>query len=422
MTLIDRLSPRISSTAPSPSPADAGEIRSAVALLLLATVACYVPTTLYPAYQDLFGFDDLVLMVIYAAMSICAAPALLLFGQAADALGRRLVILSGIALVALGTACFLVATGPAWLIAGRIVQGIALAAVTAGGTALIIERTPPERRARASFVVTAAFVGGSVAGNLVSGLVAEYIPRPRHTAFVLLLALLTVLWFRARRIRPTPAMGLREWRPVRPEVPREIRTRFALAVASASTAWLAVTLFLSVIPALLARSAGVTGAAVIGLVLAAMLACSLVTQPFVLRVSTERLQRVGLPLLAVALIGLAIDRGESSAITLACAVVAGLGHGVAYGGATASIDEVTTERNRGSVNAAFYLFAYLATGTPAVLVGLLSTRIPLDAALATIAWCGVAAAVLTISGFAVVGGRARLARLAFDGRPDAGGS
>lgn len=375
----------------------ASEIATVVALLTVLTIGSYLPTPLYPLYQQLFDFDDLMMTSVYATATIAAAPALLLFGPASDALGRRMIILISIALGAVGALCFLLATGAGWLLLGRAAQGLSLAAATAAGTVLVVERTPPERLARTSLLVTAAWVIGPALGTLLSGFAAEFAPFPRHTPYALLLALFAVIWVRASRIDSPPTMSLRSWRPVRPRVPRRIRAGFTLAAMSVSLAWITLTLFLAVIPALLLRFADVTSPAVTGSILAAMLVCSMLTQPFVVRLGASTLQLAGALLLLFALLGLALDGGRSVIPTAICAVIAGFGHGMSFGGATASIDSMTTTKDRASVNAAYYVFSYLATGVPAVAVGVMTKWMPLSGALSVFAWLGVAIAAATIT-------------------------
>ncbi|MFD0776192.1 MFS transporter, partial [Streptomonospora algeriensis] len=94
------------------------ERRTAAYLLVVLTAGAYLPSPLYPGYQAAFGFSDLVMTLIYATFALVSAPALLLFGPAADALGPRPVLRSSVGAAALGSACFALAEGPAWLLAG----------------------------------------------------------------------------------------------------------------------------------------------------------------------------------------------------------------------------------------------------------------------------------------------------------------
>ena len=371
---------------------------TALCLLVLATAQGYIPATMYPAYQQLFGFSDLTLTLIYAAYATVSAPALLFFGPAADALGKRRIIQASIIFSVASSLCFLLAAGPGMLLLGRALLGLSIAAATAGGMALIIERTEPARLAWASVACTIAFVGGTVAGSFIAGVVGEFVPFPRYTPYVIFIGLMAIGWARARGIDSPPVMKLRDWRPVMPQVPAAIRTRFILASGASSAAWFGVTLFVSIIPTLLARSTGVDSPFITGCVLAAMLACSMLTQLLGLRLSALRMQLLGLPLLVIGLLGLALPAGSSLGTTLVFAVASGLGQGLAYSGAGASIDQVATAQNRAAVTSAYYLSGYLATGIPPIVVGILTAWVPLGQALSWISWVGVGLAIATFAG------------------------
>ena len=97
-------------------------------LLVVLTAGAYLPSPLYPQYQVAFGFSDLMLTLIYAMFALVSAPALLLFGPAADALGPRTVRGSA-AVAAFASTCSCWPTG-GWLLVGRAAQGLALGAVT----------------------------------------------------------------------------------------------------------------------------------------------------------------------------------------------------------------------------------------------------------------------------------------------------
>ncbi|MFJ2619358.1 MFS transporter [Glutamicibacter sp. NPDC087344] len=375
---------------------------TALCLLVLVTAVGYIPAPMYPMYQELFGFSDLTLTLIYAAYATVSAPALLFFGPAADALGKRAVIQASIALCAAGALCFVLATGPGMLLLGRGLFGLAIAAATAGGMALIIERTEPAKLAVASVACTIAFVGGTVVGSFLAGMVGEFVPFPRFTPYIVFIGLMAIGWWRARRIDSPPVLALRDWRPVMPRIPANIRTRFMLASGASATSWFGVTLFVSIIPTLLARSTGINRPFLTGCVLAAMLACSMLTQLLGLRLSALTMQLCGLPLLLLGLLGLALTDGASLSITLVFAVLSGLGQGLAYSGAGVSIDQVTNLENRASVTSAYYLSGYLATGVPPIIVGVLTIWVPLGQALSWISWVGVVLGLLTFAGLLIM--------------------
>ncbi|HET7415423.1 MAG TPA: MFS transporter [Arthrobacter sp.] len=367
------------------------EARIAIHLLLVLTAGAYLPTPLYPAYQQAFGLTDLTMVLIYAVFALVSAPALLLFGPASDVLGRRSILRLSLLLAGIGSLCFLMADGTALMLVGRAAQGLALGAATGPATALIIESREERQRLWASVLATMAFVAGTAAGPLTAGVLAQYLPAPRLLPFLIHLGLLAIGWQRVSTLTAAPTQRLRQWRPTRPQVPYIMRRRFAAAAATGFIAWTVAGVFLATIPTIITRATGTGNPAVTGGIVAAMLVCSMLVQPLVLRLSSRVAQLGGLAALLASLFILILTIGNSPALTLVAAVAAGIGHGFAYGSATATVDAATPAHSRGGVNAALYLAFYLGAGAPAVAVGLLTLWHPLPVA---VAWLSAAAAAL----------------------------
>lgn len=384
-------------TAPAPAPQSGRRtVRTGIYLLVVLTAGAYLPSPLLPAYQGAFGLTDLGTTLLFATFALVSAPALLVFGQASDALGPRPVLRASIAAAAVGSLCFLLADSAAWLTAGRVAQGAAMgAATTAAG--VLIARNTLGGPGRAALLTGAAFLTGTAAGPFAAGVLAEYAPAPTAVPFASHLALLAIGWLRLRRphrtLRSAPeGAGLRHWRPVRPRIPRGIRAVFATAAMSGFLAWAAAGLFLAVLPSLLAGE-GLGGPAATGTVLAAVLACSVAMQPIVRRAAARDAQLAGLAALGAGLLLLTAAGGASLTAVLAAALLAGAGHGLAYGGAAAAVDAVAPEHQRGAVTGALYVFFYLGSGLPAVAVGALALWLPLGTALAFGAAAGAACTV-----------------------------
>ena len=68
-----------------------------------------LPTALYPTYQARFGFGGLTVTVVYAVFAAGVLGALLLAGPAGDAIGRKRVMLPGLAAAGLSSMLFLAA-------------------------------------------------------------------------------------------------------------------------------------------------------------------------------------------------------------------------------------------------------------------------------------------------------------------------
>ncbi|GAB3456826.1 MFS transporter [Streptomonospora sediminis] len=374
------------------------ETRTAVYLLIVLTAGAYLPSPLYPGYQHAFGFSDLAMTLIYATFALVSAPALLLFGPAADALGPRPVLRGSLLAAAAGSACFALADGPALLLAGRAAQGLALGAATGALTALMLRSAPEHRRLRASMLAGTAFVAGTAAGPIAAGALAQYAPAPAVLPYVVHLVLLGVGWRRVSALS-APMVRPGRWRPTRPHVPAALRPRFAAAAATGFLAWTAAGLFLAVIPAALGRAAGIDDLAVTGGLVGAVLACSALSQPLAARCGPAAAQLTGLGALACALTVLAATGGGSLPAVLAAAATAGIGHGMAYGGATAAIDTAAPDAQRGTISSALHLAFYLGAGGPAIAVGLLTISHDLTAAVSCLST--TAAALTPIAAAAV---------------------
>jgi MFS family permease len=99
---------------------------------------------------------------------------LLLGARLGDAKGHRQVLLAGLALFAAGSVLCAVAPALSWLVAGRLLQGIAAAVSIPNALVLLIGATEPGRarnRALAAWNATGGLAGAS--GLLVGGLVTD---------------------------------------------------------------------------------------------------------------------------------------------------------------------------------------------------------------------------------------------------------
>jgi MFS family permease len=79
---------------------------------VVTMLAKTLPSPLYKLHRHQFGFSELIVTVILATYGVGVMAALLLFGRLSDEIGRRGVLLGGLALSAAGMAAFLLADGP----------------------------------------------------------------------------------------------------------------------------------------------------------------------------------------------------------------------------------------------------------------------------------------------------------------------
>lgn len=158
---------------------DGGPAKRGASLLLLASGASFLAvldvTVVNLAIPDLhedFGsvFKDLSWVITIYAVVFAAllAPA----GRLADALGRRVLFMSGVGVFTVASLAVALAPNLEVLLAARAVQGVGAAAMIPASLAIVLMDSPPERRRQAigqwsAAAALAAAVGPAVGGTLV---------------------------------------------------------------------------------------------------------------------------------------------------------------------------------------------------------------------------------------------------------------
>ncbi|MFG2986316.1 MFS transporter [Streptomyces sp. NPDC048258] len=358
-----------------------------------------LPTPLYGLYQEKFGFSELMVTVVYAVYAFGVIGVLLLVGNASDAVGRRPVLLAGLGFAAASAACFLCATGLGWLYAGRLLSGFSAGLFTGAATAYVMELAPSGGASRATFVATAANMGGLGCGPLLAGVLAQYAPWPLYLPFVVHLvlvagsaAVLLRLPETVRERRPLSTV-----RPQRPGLPAQVRAVFGPAAIASFVGFALFGVFTSVSPAFLAQSLGVDNHAVSGLVVALAFFASTAGQLAVGRVGVQRSLPIGcaglfagLALLAGAL------RWDLLALVVLSAVVGGAGQGLAFRGALAAVAGASPPEQRAAVISTLFVVAYAGISVPVIGVGVLAGPIGLEGA--GLVFIGCMAVLVSIAG------------------------
>ncbi|MEI9990023.1 MAG: TCR/Tet family MFS transporter [Rhizomicrobium sp.] len=110
------------------------------------------------------------LMFVYALMQFLCAPAI---GNLSDRFGRRPVLITSLAALAVDYAITGAAPTIAWLFVGRVLSGIAGAAYPTVN-AYIADVSPPEKRAANFGLTGAAFGIGFVIGPAIGGIIGDH--------------------------------------------------------------------------------------------------------------------------------------------------------------------------------------------------------------------------------------------------------
>lgn len=348
---------------------------------LVLMAGANLATPLYAPYASRFHFSSLVLTTIFATYAVVLVPALILFGRLSDRFGRRPVILAGLGVAALGLVLFTVADGTAWLYGARAVQGLAVGMIGGPATAALVELDPDGDRRRAALFAGLAQAGGSAAGPLAAGILAQWAPDPLRLCYLVGIGA-TVAVAALTLTLPAGGGGGERWRPQWPRVPREIRGGFARVSLTAGAAWASVALYLSIVPSYAAQLLKTHDVAL----LAAISALALLSSCAAQALAPRHTERVGLVVLAAGMLGLVLAApAHSLAVLVAGSVLAGAGHGAAFLDAQQDVNELAPEESRGEVTSAFIAAVYACVAAAVVGTGLLDLAFSLQTAVAIVA-------------------------------------
>jgi MFS family permease len=374
--------------------------------LAVAMLGTTLPTPLYPVYRERFGFSEFVVTDIFAVYGAGVILALALAGRLSDQIGRRRLLLPGLALSALSAGVFLVADDLPLLLVGRVLSGFSAGIFTGTATATLLDLAKPERRGRATLVATSANVCGLGLGPLLAGVLAQWVGSPLRLPFWVDLALIApvavAVWAMPEPVAETHHARLRLELP---RVPHEMRPIFIRAALAAFAGFAVLGLFTSVAPALLGQELGVTSHAAVGAVAFAVFAASMLGQ-LALEVIPERfalpagcaalIAGMGLLALSVAVLSLAL--------LVAAGVVAGLGHGLSFRAGLATLNARSPATRRAEVASSFFIVCYAAISAPVVGEGALAQAVGLRAA--GLAFAAVVAVVAAVALALLVSARA----------------
>jgi predicted MFS family arabinose efflux permease len=107
------------------------------------------------------------------ATLIAGAVSIPIVGRLADMWGKRRMLLSCLALLVTGSAVAALSTSLGWFVAGRALQGTAMAVVSLG-ISLLRDHLPPHRLASATSVMSTSLGVGASLGIPLSALLAQY--------------------------------------------------------------------------------------------------------------------------------------------------------------------------------------------------------------------------------------------------------
>jgi predicted MFS family arabinose efflux permease len=353
---------------------------SIAVLLVLVLAASGVPSPLYRVYQERFGFSSGVLTTVFAVYAFALLAALLVVGALSDHVGRRPVLAGALLVEAAAMALFLTADGVGWLMAARVVQGLATGAMTGALGAALLDFQRSDRPLGP--LVNSASPGlGLSLGAVGAGLLVEFVPAPTTWVFAVL-AVAFVLVAAGVLLLPessprTPG-ALASLRP-QVHVPRPQRPAFVVVLPCLAATWALGGLYASLGPSLVAGGFGVEDHLVGSLLILALNGTGLIGSLAFRAVAPERAMVTGALIFAVGVAGTvtALLTG-SLALFFAAAAVSGLGFGGAFLGAMATVTRGVAPGERAGLLSSVFVVSYLMFSLPAIAAGLAAGAIGLE--------------------------------------------
>src|ERR1700733_11807389 len=333
-------------------------------------VAAGAPTPLLPIYEANWHFPASMVTVAFGVYAIALLLTLLVIGSLSDHIGRRPLLIGALALELAAMLVFLVSPSISWIIAARIIQGVATAAATSSFSAAILELAPDKRKHLAGVITGLAPAAGIGVGALFSGVIAQVSSSAAATVWIIMAAVMLIALVFAIFAPETAARKPGAIASLRPHVsvPPAARSVFAVTLPSLIAAWLVSALFLGLMPTILHLKFGIDSPVVSGLAAFAEQGAGGATAVALSKMKPQRLVFAG-GFAIVAGIALFIASITATSLPLLWigAVVGGAGLGGAFTGTIRSLVPLVEAQQRAGLFSAIYLVSSLTFCTPSIL-------------------------------------------------------
>jgi MFS family permease len=363
-------------------------------LVVSFLAASSAPSPLYGLYRETFGFSALTLTLVFSVYAFALLGGLLVLGALSDYRGRRPVLLAALLLELGSLVLFLCADSVAWLLAARLLQGLATGIASAVLGAALLDF----QRERGALVNSVAPMFGMAFGALGASALVQFAQVPTRLVFEVALIIVGLQTWAAFYLPETVTRRPGAWRSLRPRlaVPEAARETLWLIAPLNTAQWALGGFYLSLGPTL-ARSVIGSATPLLGGALIATLVLSGAVGILWLRhrpAQVVRAAAAGGLCLGMLLTLAGIHFHVVTAFFLGT-VVAGLGFGAGFNASVRSLVPLAQPHERGALMASFLVISYLAFSLPALAAGLAVGHVGIEAAS-----LGYGLALILISGSA----------------------
>jgi len=342
------------------------------AAMVAVLVAAGAPTPLWPIYEKQWGFPEWELTLAFGVYALALLVAILVIGSLSDHIGRRPLMIAALAVELVAMVMFLSASSIGWLIAARIVQGVATGAASSALSAAVVELAPERRKKFGAMMASVAPLAGLGIGALFAGILAQFVSDAAVTVWLVLVVVMaigtviTVFTPETSSRKPGAVASL----VPRVSVPPQVRGVFASTLPGTISAFMAMALFLGLVPIVLGAVFAVRGPVVGALVAFVAFGAGTVVSAVTAAVRPHRLRLVGASAMTVgALLFIGSVGAEALPLLWAVAVFSGAGLGASLSGTIRGLVPEVKPHERAALFAAIFLVAYLALGVSAIVAG-----------------------------------------------------
>lgn len=329
-------------------------------------------TPLLVVYRQQWNFAPALLTLAFAVYAVGFLAAILTLGSLSDHIGRRPVLIGALIIQVASNLLFLAASDVGWVIAGRIVQGIAGGAATTAFTAALVEIAPANRKRLGAILGSVGLTLGLGGGSLLAG-VAIQSTSAANTIIFIVLTVLTVLGIAVVALSPETATrvpgALRSLIP-RIAFPPATRREFAAAAPVVAAVWMLAGLSGGLAPSMVGSVFHLDSGFLDGLAGFIAPATSAVIGFAFARVDPRRAMTIGIYASIIGALGIIGGVFATSLVVMMIGqAIAGVGFGASFTAALRLVFPLAAPHQRAGVVSGIYLVSYVALGVPIVIAG-----------------------------------------------------